>query len=328
MLFWGCLYLTPNPDPRVFGGGGGGGGAPAPPASHKRGARAGGRRPASERRPAPWTIALCLFAVVLAAYLANGRVLPSSGDDVPTRLIPFSLLRWGTPTLDPFRAQLLARSVNPFFLLRRGGHLLSLYPPAAAIVALPVYVPSWLWLRAHGHTDALYLFKASVKAGKLAAAVLAAASVAVLFLLLARRVRVGTATILALAFGLASGMWVVSSQLLWQHGPGVLCILLGMACLAACEPPSWRTAGAGFFLGAAAAVRPQNAVFLLAGGVLCAWEPRGCAEKVREEARRRPAGRARVRLDYAIALLWDREDAATITRRFDPTRSDSCRSVA
>jgi hypothetical protein len=258
-----------------------------------------------------WLLACCLFAFALGAYLANGRVLPSPGDDIPNRLIPFSLLQWGTPTLDPFRDQLLEASTNPLYLVPRRGHLLSLYSPATSVAALPVYLPCYLWLRARGHTDALYLFKASRLAGKLAAATIAATSVAIVFLLLlVRRVRPAVAAVMALAFSLATDMWAVSSQLLWQHGPGVLCILLGMACLVPLGDPRgeplddlreiprgvapdpatlsarrrrllWRYAMAGFCLASAAAIRPQNALFLLAGAALCAWEAAGARERAR-----------------------------------------------
>src|SRR5437016_11864159 len=56
-------------------------------------------------------LALALFAGLFALYLANGRTLAlqSGGDTIPNRLIPFSLLRFGTVTLEPFRAAFAAR---------------------------------------------------------------------------------------------------------------------------------------------------------------------------------------------------------------------------
>lgn len=216
----------------------------------------------------------------LGAYLANGRLLPPAGDDVPNRLIPFSILGYGTLTLDPFREQVNADPAH-YYVEERRSSLVSLYPLGAAVVALPVYVPCYAWLRARGHGSAAWLFAASKLAGKLAAATIAAACAALLFLMLRRRVSAATAAAITLTFGLGSGMWVIASQQLWQHGPGVLCILLGMWFLtlpgspaaadaatadAAAAPRAGWAAAAGFALGMAFAVRPQNVFFLAAGG--------------------------------------------------------------
>lgn len=235
--------------------------------------------------------------VCLGAYLANGRLFPPAGDDVPNRLIPFSILGFGTLTLDPFREQVNADPAH-YYAKERRSSVVSLYPVGAAIVALPVYVPCYLWLRARGHDSPAYLFAASRLAEKLAAAAIAAASAALLFLLLRRRVGAGMAAAIALAFGLGSGMWVIASQQLWQHGPGVLCILLGMLLLPRQEPAgaaaavaggsasatggtsgaargALTAAAAGLSLGMAFAVRPQNVFFLAAGAVYLALALRG-----------------------------------------------------
>lgn len=234
-------------------------------------------------------IALCLGLVCLGAYFANGRLLPPAGDDVPNRLIPFAILGFGTLTLDPFREQVIGDPAH-YYVQERRSSVVSLYPVGAAIVALPVYVPCYVWLRARGHDSPVWLFAASRLAGKLAAAAIAAACTALLFLMLRRRMSAGMAAAIALTFGLGSGMWVIASQQLWQHGPGVLCVLLGMWVLtwrgaAAGEAEAAGTAGAaaapgagwaagaaaGFFLGMAFAVRPQNAFFLAAGGGYLLW---------------------------------------------------------
>jgi hypothetical protein len=223
---------------------------------------------------------VCVGLVCLGAYLANGRLFPPAGDDVPNRLIPFSILGFGTLTLDPFREQVNADPAH-YYIQDRRSSVVSLYPVGAAIVALPVYVPCYLWLRARGHDSPAYLFAASRLAGKLAAAAIAAAAAALLFMMLRRRLGAGMAAAIALAFGLGSGMWVIASQQLWQQGPGVLCILLGMWALTWRDSPAgapggaaaagapgagWAAgAAAGFFLGMAFAVRPQNGFFLAAG---------------------------------------------------------------
>jgi len=220
----------------------------------------------------------------MGAYLANGRLFPPAGDDVPNRLIPFSILGFGTLTLDPFREQVNADPAH-YYVQERRSSMVSLYPVGAAIVALPVYVPCYAWLRARGHDSPAWLFAASKLAEKLAAATIAAVSAALLFLLLRRRVGAKVAAAITLAFGLGSGMWVIASQQLWQHGPGVLCILLGMLLLprqapagtagaddgiAATARPAVQAAAAGLALGLAFAVRPQNVFFLAAGALYLA----------------------------------------------------------
>jgi hypothetical protein len=227
--------------------------------------------------------------VCLGAYFANGRLLPPAGDDVPARLIPFSILGFGTMTLDPFREQVNADPAH-YYVQERRSSLVSVYPVGAAIVALPVYVPCYVWLRARGHDSPAWLFAASKLAAKLAAATIAAACAALVFLMLRRRLSAAMAAVITLAFGLGSGMWVIASQQLWQHGPAVLCILLGMLLLPRQEPAGMAAAparagnagatdgttgaarsalmaaAAGFFLGMAFAVRPQTVFFLAAGG--------------------------------------------------------------
>ena len=213
----------------------------------------------------------------LAAYLANCRISPPAGDNVPNRLLPFSILGYRTLTLDPFREQVIGDPAHYYVQYRRSS-VVSLYPVGAAFVALPVYLPCYIWLRARGHDSPSWLFEASKRAEKLAAASLAAASVALLFVMLRQRVSAGAAAAIALVFGLGSGMWAIASQLLWQHGPGVLCILLGMFFLAlprrgpaaeqapgATGTAAAKDAMAGFCLGMAFAVRPHNALFLAAG---------------------------------------------------------------
>ena len=71
---------------------------------------------------------LVLFLVLVGAYLANGRLLPS-GDSVPARYLPWSILQHGTLDLDPFpelydeeaRATALLVDGLPFYLRRHDG---------------------------------------------------------------------------------------------------------------------------------------------------------------------------------------------------------------
>src|ERR1051326_7161135 len=55
--------------------------------------------------------ALLVALLCFTAYLSNGRTLPldMGGDTIPTRLIPFSILRYGEVTVAP---------VRPYFYVR------------------------------------------------------------------------------------------------------------------------------------------------------------------------------------------------------------------
>lgn len=221
--------------------------------------------PASKLRPA--RTALLLFLFCLVCYLANGRTVPFAygGDTVPNRLIPFSILAHGTLTLDPFREEFESRGGINWYIQERKGHLVSLYPIGAAFVALPVYAPLYVGLAAKDRNDSAWLFGASEMAEKIAASTIAAAAVAVFYLLLRHRTDPATAFWGAAAFGLASSMWATASQMLWQHGPVVLMLTTALWLLTWPERPAWTLAGAGFFLSMAVLCRPTAGLFWLAG---------------------------------------------------------------
>lgn len=214
-------------------------------------------------------LASAVAAICFVVYLANGRTLEirQGFDTIPNRLLPFSILGYGTVTADPFRDDF--QSIGGFrgYFQERRGSLVSFYPIGTVWVALPYYLPSYLYLEATGRTTHDRLFRASEPAEKFAASAIAATAVAILFLLLSRTSGQGTSLVVALAFGLGTLMWAVASQALWQHGPAVLCLLLGLSFLMASRS-GFRVFAAGFFLGVMFSVRPPTVPFLLAG-VLC-----------------------------------------------------------
>jgi hypothetical protein len=213
-------------------------------------------------------IAGAIFLLCLVAYLLNGRttVINENGDSVPARLIPFSLLRFGRVTMDPFRADLAAVGGPRYYALEIDGKLVSYYPIAAALAPLPFYLPYYAWLALTGRTDHASLFAASGRAEKGAASVIASLAAALLFLLLEKRTALRWAIACSLAFGLCTSMWAVASQQLWQHGSCALCLVIGLAYLA-----DWRRgrhlAAAGLWLGMASAIRPPAVVYFAAGAL-------------------------------------------------------------
>ncbi len=210
---------------------------------------------------------LLLFLVLLGAYLANGRVLPS-GDSLPARYLPWSLLRHGTFTLDPFPAlyedaRAWAPLVDglPYFVRRHDGHYLSSYSPGPGLVALPIHAVPVL-------AGAPVTWAPALE--KLAASVITAFSAVLVFLSLGRLVSGRWAIGLTLVYGLGTSSLSVSSQALWQQGPTQLFVALLV--WAVTGPIDRRhIAVAGLAMATAAAIRGSNALLVLPVGLWLLW---------------------------------------------------------
>jgi len=102
--------------------------------------------------------ALCLLCLV--CYLANRRTVPYNRgfDTIPVRLLPFSILRYQTLTLEPFRQDFFRERRHAGFTLERRGRLVSGYPIGASFLALPFYFPYYVDLALKGKTSHSDLF--------------------------------------------------------------------------------------------------------------------------------------------------------------------------
>ncbi|MGH9441778.1 MAG: hypothetical protein ACRD16_05845 [Thermoanaerobaculia bacterium] len=213
-------------------------------------------------------VSIVLFGVCAALYFSNGKTLAvrDGYDTLPSRVIPFSILRFHTLTLDPFRAE-FEKYGRPglSYLIPMNGHLLSYFPIGTALLAVPFYAPDYVRLRLQGSATPERLFWETRRLEKVTSVLIAALAVVALFHLLLMKVSLRRAAAISLVFGLATSVWSVASQMLWQHGPGVLCLTLGLFFLERASPPVLAAAAAGFCLGFATTIRPQSALFLLAG---------------------------------------------------------------
>jgi GT2 family glycosyltransferase len=225
------------------------------------GTKAADRRPAPRRRQVAGGI---LFLSLFAVYVADGEPLPGN-DATPNVHLAANLLARGTlvytPETDPFFFQWTlvrdgpARSLRfrswdeqraghtmrelfkqgmlrapeaPYYLSRTTapGVYVSSYGPATGLFALPFVAAAYPFVEnLPQRPDLLW------RISKLAAAFAVAASAWFLFLIAADFLRLSTAVMLALAYGLATSVWSVSSQALWQHAPGEFFLALGMYCL-------------------------------------------------------------------------------------------------
>lgn len=234
-----------------------------------RGARS---RPAPAPRgvatsgPSPWLLAVGIFLLLFTVYVLNFR-LRGAGDSIPTRRLPFSLLREGNLDLDEFTWERDERGALPYFVHYHGGHIYSVTPVATALVVSPLYLlPAW-WL-AHeriGYDD-VRARALEVVMERLAAAILTALSAAVLLLALLRLTTWRWALALTLLYGLGTSSWSISSQALWAHALAQLTLALLCLLLIAPAPSRLALVGAGAAAAVSVANRPQTAV--LAGLVL------------------------------------------------------------
>jgi hypothetical protein len=200
---------------------------------------------------------VALFALTLLVYLANETVL-GSGDTIPARYLPLSILREGNFDLDEF--DFIHADGEGYYLTRREGHYVSTYPVAASLLAVPIYALSAAGPM-HGSSNFV------LELDKLSAAVIVALSVVLTYFTARRMCSNAWALFVAVAYAFGSSSLSTSSQALWQHGPSQLALSAALYCLVrGREEPQW-VARAGFPLAFAIVSRPTDLVLVLPIGV-------------------------------------------------------------
>src|SRR5262245_60718378 len=153
--------------------------------------------------------ALLLGLLCFLVYNANLREV-SSQDTIPARILPVAVVRERTLALDMFFRDQPPGAPLPYWVQRANGRYVSSYPLLPGLLALPVYaVPvsvlggdSWVLINV---------------LAKLAASLIAALSVALVYLAAARLERDTVALAVALVYALGTSIWSVASQGLWGH---------------------------------------------------------------------------------------------------------------
>jgi hypothetical protein len=204
-------------------------------------------------------VPLAIGVLAFAVYLANLRPM-GAADANPTRLLPFSILREGNLDLDEFY-WLRFHQQKPYFLKRdSAGHWRSKYPIVTPLLVTPLALPFVWWSQAWNITDDDARFRLVVAIfDRVAAALLAASSVVVVFLGARRLAPVPAATAAALVYAFGTNTWAISSQSLWQHALAELAIAGAALCVLHREGA--RTALlAGVCVGLAVGARPQSAI--------------------------------------------------------------------
>ncbi|MGH7788778.1 MAG: hypothetical protein ACRERC_18045, partial [Candidatus Binatia bacterium] len=217
--------------------------------------------PAPPAAPRRWRTALLLFLALFVIYVGNFR-LRGAGDSIPTRLLPFSLLREGNLDLDEFTWQRSKRGRLPYYVHQRGAHIYSVSTIATSLVITPLYVlPAW-WLAAAevGYDDVRARVVVTAME-RISAALLTALSAALLYLVLGRLTTPGWALTLAVVYALGTNTWVISSQALWPHTLSELALVILCAVLLQAAPSRAALAWAGVVAAVAVANRPQMVIF-------------------------------------------------------------------
>jgi hypothetical protein len=209
-----------------------------------------------------WTAA-AVFAGLFAVYVLNFRVM-SVGDSLPTRVLPFSVLREGNFDLDEFGWPRDADGRLPYYVHQLGPHVYSVSTIAAGLIVTPLYVlPAWWLSSQHIGYDDVRARVVIVVAERIAAATLAALSASVLFVVLCGLTTTRWALFLTLVYGLGTSTWSISSQALWPHALSALCIVLLSWVLLRARPSRAALLGAGVVVAVMLANRPQMIAFAL-----------------------------------------------------------------
>lgn len=245
--------------------------------------------------------AALIFSLLLAAYLANGDILPGAdtvgsvrvaGKAVAKRKLVFTpdedpfMFTWRlhTPTgesLVRFRSWDAMLNDQPVLRARQRGDLTvekpgyflmktprpdvygSRYGVGAGLFAVPFVAAVYPFARdLYEQSSADILWFTT----KVAASCAVAATAVLLFLAALPFLRVGTAAGLALTYGLGTCAWSTDSQALWQHGPAGFFLALGTTLLLRSEDRR-RATWVGLSYAAAFACRPTAATVLVAVGI-------------------------------------------------------------
>ena len=250
-----------------------------------------------------------VFAVCFVAYLGNGDFLPGS-DQEGNMLFSVNLLTRGSLSLGPadaphaffwtleepgvaprpvtietwtraaesaYRQGRLTAPEHHYYLAAttRPGVYVNTFGLGAPLMGLPVYAlldlfvditadRSWWW---HG--------------GALTGSLLTACAAVFVFLAARAFVAPLPALLVALAFGLGSCAWPVSSQALWQHPASTFFLSLGAWFLVRSPQCPRAAAWCGAAFGMAVLCRPATAVAVVCAGAYLLWaDRRRCAAYV------------------------------------------------
>lgn len=208
-------------------------------------------------------LALLVFASCLALYLPTVSTLFVNTDPAANSLAAWHLAHTGQPWMDGL--DLREAGKVPHYGPGRDGHMVTTRTPGQIWAAAPFYLGSsadqadWSFVR-----------------GGMAAAVLTAGAVALLFLGLRTRVTTGMALGGTAVFAFTTPVWSVSANALWTHP--ITLLGLGGAVWALSRERWWLV---GVWLGVAMTGRIHVAIIAAIVGLGVAWSRRSPAIAIR-----------------------------------------------
>lgn len=201
--------------------------------------------------PPRWGGRLALFALItLGLFLGNGRYI-GSNDAAATRLIPFVLGREGRLCFENSANVSVTPSARQYAFVPAGDHIVSRYPIATGVLALPAYLPALV-----GSYDPARERVHELE--RIAAAALALTTVLIVASIARRWLGEGAALAVASVYAFGTNVGTVLSKALWQHTGGAFGFALALAglLLARSARSQWLLIGSG--LGLAVAARTTN----------------------------------------------------------------------
>lgn len=163
-------------------------------------------------------IFLCIFLIY-----NTGTGLRQSGDTTPALLLPYSILDHQTLSFDNYDYLFKNDTSNSYAFTTINGHDYSIFPIVTPILVLPIYVIQHILLFFMSIPVTLTIM---VYTSKAIAALVAALSCVVLYLVLKDLVSERVSLFSTIIFAFATSTWAISSQALWQHGMAELLLLL------------------------------------------------------------------------------------------------------
>lgn len=211
---------------------------------------------ASYSRALRWTAALderrVAFAIGVMCFLVYLGQLRYVGaaDTVPAELLPISIIREQNVDFDEFVPR---RGEVPGWFVVVNDRVVSAYPIVPGVLNVPGYLVAYLaGVDIFAQRQRLSLFTAALTS--------AISTVGMYLTLSGLGVGRGRALGLTLVYAFGTTVWSVASHGLWQHGPSLMFLTLGLWLLTA---GTWRRdALAGLLLGFAIFNRPANAVIV------------------------------------------------------------------
>jgi hypothetical protein len=219
--------------------------------------------------PRRWPRRLTLFSLtLLGLFLGNGRYI-GSNDIAATRLLPFVLGREARLSFEHSPNIPLDPAALPYWFVQAGEHIVSRYPVATGVLAVPAYLPALA-----GSYDPIHERVHELE--RIAAAALALVSVLIVASIARRFLAARAAThsnepsppvrdpdraalVVASIYALCTPVATVLSKALWQHSGGAFGFALALAGLFLAERPRSRQLLVGLGLGIAIAARTTNA---------------------------------------------------------------------